>query len=413
MMRGMISRCLLLGAALALLAHAAPAAEVEVRGDAILVDGRPFLPRGAAGERRLDLLKSLGANAVRTYGEETGAVLDEAQRLGLKVVAGFWLEHPRRGFDYGNPALVARQMEALARFVRTYKDHPALLLWGLGNEVEAELADDAVVWPAIEAAARLVKSIDRAHPTMAVIAEAGSDKVAKVKRLAPGIDVLGVNSYGPALASLPGRVRAQGWTGPLLITEMGPIGQWQAGRAPWGAFVEPSSTAKAAMLRDQLAAVMPGTQGQFVFYWGQKQEVTPTWHSLLLPSGEWTETAEVFAAAWGGAAPAGNRAPRIRKLDFEPGTRFTVDVGLAAKLDAVDPDGDVLSATWQVMAESTDLRKAGDAESVPASFPEAVRGGSAAGATVTGLPAGRYRLFLTLRDGRGAAATANLPFELR
>lgn len=391
----------------------AAGADVAVRGELILLDGRPFVARGAAGERRLDLLKQLGATAVRTYGNETAAVLDEAGRLGLKVIAGFWLEHPRRGFDYKNPTQVAAQNAALERFVRVHKDHPALLLWGLGNEVEAELADDAVVWPAIEAAARLVKSIDPRHPTMAVIAEAGNDKVAKVMRQAPSIDVLGVNSYGPALPSLAARVRAQGWRGPLLVTELGPLGQWQAGKTPWGAAIEPSSTEKAALLRRYLGALMPATQGQFVFYWGQKQEVTPTWHSLLLPGGEWTETAEAMAEAWGGATPAGNRAPRIRKLAFTAGDSRPAGSPARAELDADDPDGDTLAAEWVVMAESTDLRNAGDAESVPRRFPSAVLGGGPAGVTVAGLAPGRYRLFLTLRDGRGAAATANLPFELR
>ena len=36
-----------------------------------------------------------------------------------------------------------------------------------------------------------------------------------------------------------------------------------------------------------------------------------------------------------------------------------------------------------------------------------------AGATVGALPPGRYRIFVELRDGRGAAATGNLPFEIR
>lgn len=388
-------------------------ADVTVRGELVLVDGEPFVARGAAGERRLDLLKQLGATAVRTYGEETGAVLAEAERLGLKVVAGFWLEHPRRGFNYNDPAQVAAQNAALERFVRAYKDHPALLLWGLGNEVEAELADDAVVWPAIEAAAQLVKSIDPAHPTMAVIAETGNDKVGKVMRQAPSIDVLGVNSYGPALPSVADRAREAGWRGPLLITELGPLGQWQAAKTPWGAAIEPSSTAKAALLRDYLAALTPRTQGHFVFYWGQKQEVTPTWHSLLLPSGEWTETAEAMAASWGGTTPDGNHAPRIHRFAFAGGESWPAGQVGRAELEASDPDGDALAAEWLVMAESTDLRKAGDAESVPASFPAAVREASTKGVTITGLAPGRYRLFLTLRDGRGAAATANLPFELR
>src|SRR3546814_4037688 len=73
----------------------------------ILVDGKPFIVHGGAGQSRMGLLKQLGATVIRTYGEESGYVLDEAQKHGLKVIAGFWLEHPRRGFDYGDLSQVS------------------------------------------------------------------------------------------------------------------------------------------------------------------------------------------------------------------------------------------------------------------------------------------------------------------
>lgn len=79
-------------------------------------------------------------------------------------------------------------------------------------------------------------------------------------------------------------------------------------------------------------------------------------------------------------------------------------------LEATDPDGDPLRVQWDVMAESTDLRKAGDLESVPKSFPQALLSSDNGGARIGGLPPGPYRLFVTVRDGRGAAATGNLPF---
>ena len=275
-------------------AAAPAAAAVRVSGNDILVNGKPFQVRGAAGEVGLDILKQLGATVVRTYGDAPDAVLDQAQKLGLKVIVGFWLEHPRRGFDYRDPVQANAQLERLAAFVKRYRDHPALLMWGVGNEVEAEMDDDTQVWPGIGQAARLVRQLDPNHPVMAVLAEAGGGKVARLIQAAPDVDVLGVNSYGDALPSVPERVRAQGWKGPLVVTEMGAIGQWQAQRKPWGAMIEPSSTAKAALLRAYLSALGPATQGQILFYWGQKQEVTPTWHSLLLPDGSWTETAEAI-----------------------------------------------------------------------------------------------------------------------
>ena len=132
------------------------------------MDGRPFFIRGAAGTTRLRELKDLGANTVRTYGSDPGPVLAEAERVGLKVIVGLWLEPPRRGFDYADPAAVTAQLDRLRAEAQRYKDHPALLMWGIGNEVEAELTDSARVWPAIEDAARMVKSVDPNHPTMAV-----------------------------------------------------------------------------------------------------------------------------------------------------------------------------------------------------------------------------------------------------
>src|SRR5690606_26796658 len=154
-------------------------------------DGHPFVVRGAAGAERLDTLKALGANTVRTYGEDPGPVLAEAERLGLKVIVGLWLEHPRRGFDYNNRAAVEAQLGTFRARVERSRASPAVLAWGIGNEVEAELADPSPVWPAIEEAARLVKSLDPRHPTMAVLQEVGGDKARIIKERAPSIDVLG------------------------------------------------------------------------------------------------------------------------------------------------------------------------------------------------------------------------------
>lgn len=400
-------------AALPLATASSAAAAVEVRGESILVDGKPFAVVGAAGQTRFGLLKQLGATTVRTYGDETGFVLDEAQKAGLKVIAGFWLEHPRRGFSYTDLARVGPQLQRLTEFVNRHKNHPALLMWGLGNEVEAEVADDAHVWSGIEEAAKLVRRLDPKHPTLAVLAEAGNDKVVRFRRHAPSIQVLGVNSYGEALPSLPDRVRAQGWKGPLIVTEMGPLGQWQAPRTPWGAAIEPSSDEKAALLSRWFSALQPKVQGYIMFYWGQKQEVTPTWHSLLLQSGEYTRTAEAMAAAWGGNTPQGNRAPRIALFRLPQGNEWNRDQTMRAEIAVDDPDGDQFGVVWQVMGESTDLKTWGDAEQPPPVFPQAVRDPGPKGVAIAGLQPGNYRLFVTVRDGKGAAATANLPFRVK
>jgi len=398
-----------------LLAPAA-ASQVTVRETSILVDGRPFVPNGASGTARLAELKALGANVVRTYGQEPGEILDAAQRAGLKVIVGFWMGHPRLGFDYANRRAVEAQLEDLRHMVERYRSHPALLMWGIGNEVEVDMPPDEAmaVWPAIDAAARLVKSLDPQHPTMAAVAEVGGEKAALVKRLVPHIDVLGINGYGDGLLTAARRARAQGWGGPILLTELGAQGHWDAPQTPWGAPREPTSTRKAERVGAYLAAARAEGVGALPFLWGQKQEVTPTWYSLFTPGGDWTEIVERMAQAWGGTVPGGpNAAPRIVTLAFAGPDQIDGKAETAVNLFATDPDGDPLSAQWTVMAESTVRSVGGDPEPVPPSFPEAVHQPTASGVRIGGLPPGRYRVFVTVRDGRGAAATGNLPFEVR
>ncbi|MFD2032145.1 hypothetical protein ACFSKM_20940 [Ancylobacter dichloromethanicus] len=230
---------------------------VTVAGRGIRVDGQPFAVRGVAGDGPLALLPGLGATTVRSYGEDPGPLLDEAGLLGLKVIAGLWVGQPRQGADYADAAFRARQLAELEAVVTRYREHPALLMWGIGNEVEVELADDTPVWPVIEEVAAMVARVDPAHPSLAVLAETGTDKVEKLRRAAPSVTVLGLNSYGDALYTVAERSRKQGWDGPIIVTELGALGQWQAARTPWGAPFEPELEPEG----DPAAALSHGSGG--------------------------------------------------------------------------------------------------------------------------------------------------------
>ena len=86
----------------------------------------------------------LGGNSIRTWGidqivtktSDGKEFLDKAHSLGLTVSLGIWIAQPRHGFDYKNAEKVAKQREKVREIVRKFKDHPALLTWSLGNEVE-------------------------------------------------------------------------------------------------------------------------------------------------------------------------------------------------------------------------------------------------------------------------------------
>lgn len=372
--------------------------------------------QGAAfeGDRvALERLAAAGGRVVRVYSETSAWVLDEAQRLGLKVVMGLWVGHPRLGFRLDDPQAVRVQEQGIRDFVLRYGQHPALLAWGVGNEVELGQADPRPAWREVERLAAIVKALDPVHPTMMTVSDNSDDHLRLLADCCAHVDILGINVYAGSLFEITRRLREAGVSKPVVIAEFGPIGQWQAGRKPWGAPVEPTSTEKAAYFRDALGflARQPGVMGAFPFLWGAKLEQTETWHGLLLPDGSLTPMTDALSAAWGKAVT--EPAPAIRGIgiaadEFAPGQE------VSAGVDASSFDGSPLRTEWKVLAESVGRRPDSDYEPPPERMAVRVLHSDAASVRfIAPDRRGAYRLFITLRDRNGKAATANLPFLVR
>lgn len=412
-----------------LLAQAVPVS-IIAQGDgwALTRGGEPYVINGVGGRQQLELARSLGATTVRTWGiEELERVidgkpfLDYAADLGLTVMVGLWIGHERHGFDYADETQIKRQREMVREAVRRYRDHPAVLVWGLGNEMEG-WGDPALrgpIWRELEELARIIKAEDPLHPICTVIAGGDANKVADVIKYLPSIDILGVNAYGNA-PSVGRTLVGAGWEKPFLLTEFGPLGHWEVGKAPWGAPIEPSSQAKAERYLHTHQAVMTDGLGRclgtFAFVWGQKQETTGTWYGMFLKSGEKLPSVDAMAYAWSERWPS-NRSPTISAFQ-SPARLMRVPAGevFTASAEISDPEGDPLSSEWIVMAESTDIRIGGDRESEPPAFPELIRRVGETGADVATVEfaapttKGAYRLFLIVRDGQGGASADNFPF---
>ena len=380
----------------------------------LLRDGKPVRIQGAGGNGPLAALRTVGGNSVRLWDAEgSEAVLDEAHRLGMTVALGIWLGQERQGFRYADPDQVRRQEDRVRRLVERYRSHPALLLWGLGNEMEGDGANPAV-WREVERLTTIVKRLDPNHPVMTVIAEIGGGKVGSLHRLCPSVDIVGINSYAGA-ASLPDRYRKEGGTKPYLLAEFGPPGTWEATKTPWGAVVEPTSAERAASyLRAwRAASADPLCLGGYAFTWGWKQEATATWFGMLLPDGSRLGAVDALQEAWTGRPPA-NRCPRIASLRLAGEPVVEAGATVRARLVASDPENDSLSVAWELRSEAERYLTGGDAEPEPTAFPSAVARGDLQGAEVR-MPErpGAYRLFATVRDGKGGAATANVPLRVR
>lgn len=377
----------------------------------LICSGQPYRIRGVGGDTHLRELAAAGGNTIRTWAsDKLGPILDEAHQHGLKVCAGLWLGHQRHGFDYQNRDAVLKQLQEKLAFVREHKDHPALLMWGVGNEMEGE-GNDPAVWRAVNDVAREIKRIDPNHPTVTVIAElgGGENKVAAIERFCPDIDIVGINSYG-GVESVGKRYLAAGGTRPFIITEHGPLGPWEVGTTAWGSPEEWTSTTKGEFYAKgyQANAVQHADAclGTFAFLWGHKQETTATWFGMLLPDGSRLAAAETMSELWTGEAPA-NRCPVIESLQVQPNGSLKPGTVVQAELKVSDPENAKLTIDWVLRSDSGTIGAGGDPQESESIVKQAVVA-QGAKATVT-LPegGGGYRLFAYVRDPDGCAAVAN------
>ena len=397
-----------------------PKVEVKQAADgsfSLLRDGQPYFIKGAGGHKYLDKVAELGGNSIRLWGEKDAEViLDQAHEKGLSVCLGLWVGHERHGFDYNNAKAVQKQLAFFRKRVIELKDHPGILLWAIGNEVDLAYTNTKV-WEAINDLACMIKELDPNHPTMTVTAGLDSLEVQLIQEKCPCIDIYGINTYG-GLERIPQNLRNYGWEGPYIIGEWGPTGHWETDSTTWEVPIEETSWEKAQVYKKRyessIALDTKKCLGSYVFYWGNKQETTPTWYGIFLESGEMTEVGDAVQHLWTGSSPQHN-APRMDSLLLEGSHKFQ-NVHLksqstaTAKVFVTSTDSD-LTYRWEILPESTDKKMGGDAEAKPKDLNHLIHDQNHREIELE-VPEkeGPYRLLVYVIDSQGKAATANVPF---
>ncbi|MFK8054315.1 MAG: glycoside hydrolase family 2 TIM barrel-domain containing protein [Woeseiaceae bacterium] len=390
---------------------------VEVRQTAdgwqLFRGGEPYLIRGVGGDGDLSLLVASGGNSLRTWGaDDIGATLDEAHRLGLSVTVGIWLGHERHGFDYSDQQAVDEQLAYVRKTVLRYRDHPAVLIWALGNEMEGFAdGDNPLIWKAVNDAAALVKALDPNHPTMTVTAEIGGRRVEFVHEQCDAIDIHGINSYGGAV-SLPERLRTAKASKPYIVTEFGPVGPWEVGKTAWDAPYEATSAEKANQYdRAYTTNVLDNSSwnlGSYAFLWSSKMEGTETWFGMFLRDGEKLSSVDTMTRLWGGENTR-LPSPEISEISLSVDPVLAPNQSLEAGVSVLGSESE-LSFSWRLLPEAGELLTGGDfrADLPPVENAIVAADGPVAKLRMPEYP-GAYRLFVLAKDEHGNAATANMP----
>lgn len=403
--------------------------------------GEPFFIKGGCVVRNtasdpdlirlLDELKAAGGNAIRVWatGPGTLSILDAAHERGIAVMLGLWMQHSAGhvdsvggNFDYLDPAAVQAQLASLINQVNLYKNHPAVLAWGVGNELEHLTADAdadeelvAAIWTAIDDAAAIIKIRDPLHPTVAVTADMGEwhlvDNATQLATFCPNIDIWGINAY-ETLNQLRAKVDAGPWDRPYLIPEYGPSGWWGAPQTPWGGRIEHTSTQKADWYRDGWIGSIDGQSdrclGGFAYLWDDLDPPTDSWFMMFGPGGEYSSCTDAMIEAWTGAPPA-NRAPEVSGINGVTAEVFLPGDTATASLDVSDPDGDDVVVDWLVGSEIFDENGTYLWQFSPNCTYLEIGGDATLEFEIPRAP-GSYRLVAFARDTSGSIALATAPF---
>ncbi|HEX8966384.1 MAG TPA: hypothetical protein VF937_00795 [Chloroflexota bacterium] len=198
--------------------------------------------RAARIDSDMASLQALGFNTVLGWNpaEFDEVLLDAAQRHGIGVVMPFDLD-PQ--LDYTNPSVRQELHDQVLAWVVRYRDHGALRMWGLGNEVLHDIVHPEWVGPQdpqrdrnaqafsdwLIQTADAIHAVDPDHPVTYRMAEdAFVPWLAAAFERAGGAPrpwfVLGTNCYQPYLSQIVDNWPTAGLPAALWVSEFAPGG---------------------------------------------------------------------------------------------------------------------------------------------------------------------------------------------
>lgn len=393
-------------------------------GFKLSVNSRPYFIKGAVGKDYLEKLRDYGGNSIRTNSDKD--VLDKAHALGLTALVNLPVRAERDGMNYDDAEAVRKQHDGVMEIVNRVKNHPAVIMWALGNELDFIQANvkqhyNTKVWDAVNALAKEIHRIDPYHPVMTVVGSINNEKIRDLLNKCPALDLLGINEYGD-LDEIPSWIRKFGWKKPYVVTEWGPTSFWQVSHTKWKAPIEETSSMKAAKYKERYEHTIAGDKemclGSYVFLWRQHQERTHTWFGMFDANGNETEAVDVMQYEWAGKWPD-NRVPSLDSLKIGEQTAYN-NVYLRpaenylAQVWITDPDKDNIEYKWEILPEGTSFPYGGNGEKKPAAIEGLISDATAEKISFKAPgKEGAYRLFVYGYDGKGNWATANVPFYVQ
>ncbi|WMI67642.1 glycoside hydrolase family 2 TIM barrel-domain containing protein [Mangrovimonas sp. YM274] len=391
------------------------------KGYEIIRNGEPFYIKGAGGKPFFKELSEAGANTLRLYDTtNTAEILDEAQKYNIAVILDIWLPQYGKGNNLYKDAQFVKTMKAgVKKFVDQHKGHPALLMWNLGNELvyPVTLRDNEFI-DTFNDMIDQIHEDDPNHPVSTTVAGGSRGQTLSIHLNSPQLDLVGYNIFG----GLKNIKRNQKQLSlvinvmPYYITEWAGHGPWEHRNTQWSRLLEPTSAEKSEIYKRKYETYIESDEeslGSIAFYWGQKNEGTPTWFNIIDEEGRKSNVYYALKEVWSGEqfeedAPEVSQILLNQKLDSDLQVYSTKDT-LEAVLKLERPDSNYIFK-WEVLKEglgfgASSKRKLNmlNGDTIAIHRKERIQ-------FQAPKEEGAYRLMAYVYDDNQNFATANIPF---
>lgn len=145
--------------------------------------------------RRLDILKNMGVNAIRfSHNPAAPELLDMCDEMGFIVFDEMydkWAIQPNDQVLSEENSFESTWKADLTRFIRRDRNHPAVVIWSVGNEVYEQREDPEEGVRILNELSSLVHRLDPGRPVTAALHPDGEGEVPS--RMMPLMDVVSYN----------------------------------------------------------------------------------------------------------------------------------------------------------------------------------------------------------------------------
>jgi beta-galactosidase len=158
-------------------------------------------------ERQLEIMKSMGCNAIRTsHNPPDPELLDLCDRMGFLVMDEAFDEWKRPKTIYGYGRFFDEwSVRDLTDMIHRDRNHPSVILWSIGNEIPEQESPDAY-----EMSKRFVDICHEEDPARPVTSACNSAESADRNGFSKPLDVLGINYQLPLYKTFKGKAKLIG-----------------------------------------------------------------------------------------------------------------------------------------------------------------------------------------------------------